>query len=207
MRRCFLFLFFTFFFISGRILASDQKLVCGAGTLPHLTSAITLSLGVEQHSPFPYALQYDIGLGNRVQLGISAYYHVFADVEIISMFNVLKTPDDRDFFSLYFNPNLVYAVGEFIPEFSTGIALEHRFGDKRRFGVFVKNGVFIGTDMSIGAPYHLDIEYNSGFQGLLGRSFSIALEQQILLNLFPELEQIGFKVAFSWIFDMKKDET
>ena len=68
-----------------------------------------------------------------------------------------------------------------------------------------KNGVYIGTDMHIGAPYKLDIEYRSGFQGLLGKHFSITLEQQILLDPFiVELEQFGFKVALSWAFDMQK---
>ncbi len=62
MKHCFFFLFLTFFLISGAIFASDQKLVNGAGTLPHLTSAVTLNSGIEMPSPILSALQFDIGL-------------------------------------------------------------------------------------------------------------------------------------------------
>ena len=71
MKRYFLVFVLACCLLGRQAFASDQKLVHGAGTLPHLTSAFTLSVGGEMPTPLVYALRYDIGLGNRVQLGLS----------------------------------------------------------------------------------------------------------------------------------------
>ena len=65
-------LLFTFICENKSAFASDQNLTHGAGTLPHLTGAGTVSVGIEYPTPILYAFRYDIGLGNRVQLGIAA---------------------------------------------------------------------------------------------------------------------------------------
>ena len=125
---------------SGRAFASDQKLVHGAGTLPHMTSAITLSGGFELQTPIFYALRYDIRFGNRVQLGLSASVleNIFV-AEMHSMFNVLKTVRCSDFFSLYLNPTYVYFKDFFLADWklillAPGVAYEHRCGKSRRVG-------------------------------------------------------------------------
>ncbi len=122
------------------------------------------------------------------------------------MFNILTTTDDMDFFSLYFSPSIYNTMGQFsLPTLRYGIAFEHRFGDKRRFGIYINNGVFMGPFVLPDGPYEVDIEYRSGFQGLLGKRFSITLEQEFILNPLPvAIEIFGGKVALSWAFDMKK---
>ncbi len=201
MKRCFLFLFLAFFIISGQTLASDQKLAHGAGTLPHRTNAITLSVGLEIPTPIGYALQYDIGLGNRVQLGLSvSVWGFFNPIEINSMFNVLKTANDSDFLSLYLNPSFGIGWPAFIV-LRTGIAYEHRFGDKRQFGLYTKIGVLMRLHLDL-IPF---LDCRVGFQALLGKRFSITLEPMLLLDpLYPEALIPGGKVALTWAFDIKR---
>ena len=200
MKRCFIFLFLAFFLISGQTLASDQKLAHGAGTLPHLNGAITLSVGLELPTPMGYALQYDRGFGNRVQLGLSvSAWGVMNMIEINSMFNVLKTANDSDFLSLYLNPSLAFGwvVNVFL---RAGIAYEHRFGDVRRFGLYTKIGVLVPSMFSL-----VGLDWRLGFQALLGKRFSITLEPMILFDLptFEEPLRVG-KVALTWAFDIKR---
>jgi hypothetical protein len=73
MKRLLLFLSIVFFIVSGQTLASDRKFAHGAATLPHLTSVFTLNGGFEIPIPLFYDLQFNIGLGNHVQLELSAY--------------------------------------------------------------------------------------------------------------------------------------
>jgi hypothetical protein len=212
MKRCFLFLFITFFLISGHAFASDQKLVHGAGTLPHLNSAFTLSAGFEMPTPMIYSLRYDIGLGNRVQLGISGSVLLFMNaVEIHSMFNVLKSASDRDFLSLYFNPsfqNLNHPLFELmlgrtmnIFLLAPGVAYEHRFGKKRNVGLYAKVnawvvlGQIIDGKFVFGGQERTSIDIRVGLQALFGEHFSIALEPYV--NTTPG-GIIGGKVAISW---------
>ena len=202
MKRCFLFLFLAFFLISRQIFASDQKLAHGAGTLPHLTHTFTLSLGLENPTPLLYALQYDIGLGTRVQLGFLASVLVFINtIEINSMFNVLKTANDSDFLSLYFNPgiNIVVLYGFGILTLRTGIAYEHRFGDKRRFGIYTKIGVLMRLYDEVPT-----LDWRVGFQALLTKRFSITLEPMLQWTPPPyPLLLPGGKVALTWAFERR----
>jgi hypothetical protein len=103
----------TFIYENKSAFASDQKLAHGAGTLPHLTRAFAFEWGFEFPTPLPLALRFDIGLGNRVQLGFSfgGFPFVVHSVEIHSMFNILKTARDSDFFSLYLNPGITQTLG------------------------------------------------------------------------------------------------
>jgi hypothetical protein len=200
-------------------MASDQKLVHGAGTLPHLTSAITLSLGYEFPTPFIYAIRYDIGLGNCVQLGLSASLSGLVNtVDMHSMFNILKTENDSDFLSLYINPT-IYQTNIFIPFLNiyrsnailinSGIAYEHRFGAERRIGLYLKTGAHIPIGVGIDdefvwvTPESLFmlfmIDGRVGFQALLGESFSIALEPWMICFFEKDARiQYGGKVAFTW---------
>ncbi len=198
MKRCFLFLFLAFFLISGYAFSSDQKLAHGAGTLPHLISTITLSVGLEVPTPMGYALHYDIGLGNRVQLGLSvSAWGVSNFIEINSMFNVLKTTNDSDFLSLYLNPSFVIGWLASI-SLRAGIAYEHRFGDVRRFGLYTKIGVNK-------APAMFSLDCRVGFQAFLGERFSITPEYMLLLDISALEESFpGGKVALTWAFDMKR---
>ncbi len=189
--------------------ASDQKLVHGAGTLPHLTSAFTLSLGAEIPTPLYYALRYDIGLGNRVQLGLSGSMIPIGitAVQIHSTFNVLKSADDRDFLSLYLNPGFINISG-FLSELldinwnifllEPGVAYEHRFGDRRRIGLYAK----VGATMGVGGTFDgesvwglvlVGIDFRVGFQALPGKHFSITLEPY-----FQTPEVPGGKAALTW---------
>lgn len=206
--------------------ASDQKLVHGAGTLPHLTSAVTLNIGGEFPTPIIYDLQYDIGLGNRVQLGLSATALLFwiygsgnmFGIEVHSMFNVLKSDRDSDFLSLYLNPGIFIINDLFVallgPSNLTfffarpGIAYEHRFGDNRHIGLYVKvgtllpvgvisNGEFVGGGLSVS---ELPIDIRVGLQALLGRRFSIALEPMLMWGPTFDQPYFGVKGALTWAF-------
>ena len=198
--------------------ASDQKLVHGAGTLPHLTSAVTVSGGVEIPTPIMYALRYDIGLGNRVQLGLAASVlggnGWMIGVEVPSMVNILKTASDSDFLSFYINPGL-FILDDFlfIDNLTLflvrpGVAYEHRFGDKHPIGLYVKvgalmliggtiNGEFFDLELR---PETVIIECRAGLQALLGKRFSIALEPMVYLS--PSVGQpfLGGKGALTWAF-------
>ena len=199
-------------------LASDQKLAHGAGTLPHLTSAVTVSGGVEIPTPIVYALRYDIGLGNRVQLGLAASAMVgvgwMIGVEVHSMVNFLKTASDSDFLSFYLNPGLFILDDFLFIDNMTlflvrpGVAYEHRFGDKRRVGLYVKvgalmllggtiNGEFFDLELT---PETVIIDCRAGLQALLGKRFSIALEPMVYLG--PSIDQpfLGGKGALTWAF-------
>jgi len=199
-----LLLVLAIFLISGQAIASDQKLAHGAGTLPHLTRAFTLSLGLEFPTPVLYALQYDIGLGNRVQLGFSASVLLAAAIEINSMFNVLKTANDSDFLSLYFNPGIyiVLFYGVFVtPTLRTGIAYEHRFGDNRRFGLYTKIGVLMVQYDDVPT---LELDWRVGFQALRSKRFSITLEPMLRWSPYYPLLLPGGKVALTWAFESKR---
>jgi hypothetical protein len=211
MKRFFLFFFLTFFLISGQAFASDRKLVHGAGTLPHLTSAFTLSAGFEMPTPIIYALRYDIGLGNRVQLGVSSsVLFLINTVEVHSMFNVLKSASDRDFVSLYLNPSFADLNNPFsmsrnknIFLLAPGVAYEHRFGRKRNVGIYTKvnANVLIGEIIYgrfvLGGREATTIDFRIGLQALLGEHFSISLEPYLSI---PET-LIGGKVAISWAYN------
>ena len=215
MKRYFLVFALACCLLGRQAIASDQKLVHGAGTLPHLTSAFTLSGGVEMPTPIFYALQYDIGLGNRVQLGLSAsilimFWGITA-VEIHSMFNVLKSDSDRDFFSFYLNPGFIKWSG-FLLELldvnltmfflTPGVAYEHRFGDRRRIGLYAKVGSMIivggGLDGELEwllSPEGILIDCRVGFQALLSKHFSIALELEPYFQI-PDF--FGGKASLTW---------
>jgi len=200
--------------------ASDQNLVHGAGTLPNLTSAITLSMGFEFPTPCIYAVRYDIGLGNRVQLGLSAsVLGSMNAVEIHSMFNILKSANDSDFLSLYVNPSIFHMdnfipipfIGEYSLVFSflkSGVAYEHRFGAERRIGLYVKIGVFVPMvgvfDGEFGWPAQkraLLMDGRAGFQALLDKSFSIVLEPWMILFYEQDARVFfGGKAALTWAF-------
>ncbi len=114
------------------------------------------------------------------------------------MFNFLKTANDSDFLSLYLNLGISIGsvFGPFPPILRTGIAYEHRFGDKRRFGLYTKIGVSV-------VPFSL--EGRVGFQALLGKRFSIALEPWLWWISPPDPLLIpGGKVALTWAFDPKR---
>jgi hypothetical protein len=203
-----------------QIYASDQKLAHGAGTLPHLTSAATLSVGFEMPTPIVYALRYDIGLGNRVQLGISASaapfwflgFGMMFGIEVHSMFNVLKTSSDSDFLSLYVNPGIVILNDFFAvligPNNMTlflvrpGIAYEHRFGSNRRIGVFVKMGILLPVGAMGNGDFagggNIGIDCRAGFQALLGKRFSLVGEPMVIFG--PSEPVIGGKGALTWAF-------
>jgi hypothetical protein len=220
MKWFFLLLFFACFLMGRPATASDQNLVHGAGTLPHLTSAVTLSIGAEFPAPLIYAVRYDIGLGNRVQLGISASaLGVMNALEIHSMFNILKTESESDFLSLYVNPSIFHMdnfipipfIGEYSLVFSflkSGVAYEHRFGAERNIGLYVKIGAFIpivgvfNGEFSWGARSSaLLLDGRVGFQALLDESFSIALEPWMIC--FYEQDARMFfagKAALTWAF-------
>ena len=208
MKRYFLVFVLACCLLGRQAFASDQKLAHGAGTLPHLTSAFTLSLGLEMPMPLYYALRYDIGLGNRVQLGVSGsrFWGITA-VEIHSMFNVLKPAGDRDFLSLYLNPGfidmsglLAELLGDNLVMFFLipGAAYEHRFGDSRRIGLYAK----IGAMMLVGGTLDgesvwglglMGIDFRVGFQAMLGKHFSITLEPY-----FQTPEFFFGKAALTW---------
>jgi hypothetical protein len=220
MRRLFLLSLFTCCLMVQPALASDQKLVHGAGTLPHLTSAITVSGGFELSTPLLYAIRYDIGLGNRVQLGLSAsLLMVMNVVEMHSMFNILKSEYDSDFLSLYINPTIFHSYNILLPFLNAysigsiflkaGIAYEHRFGAERHVGLYLKIGHYIpiasvnDEEFRWATPESdYGIEGRVGLQALLGEGFSIALEPW-MMYLFREDEQMyyyGGKVAFTGAF-------
>jgi len=216
-----LLLLFTIF-ENKQALASDQKLAHGAGTLPHLTSALTLSLGFQILTPQLYSLQYDIGLGNSVQLGLSTCtWPSTLLVEIHSMFNVLKTANDSDFLSLYLNPGIgstgigpLYVAPDLYNDsytdyrylgFSFGVAYEHRFGSKRRVGLYTKIGVLVlkGYELGKFRESNVDFGYGGmvGFQALIGERFSITVEPELLFSSYVLYwEILGGKIALTWAF-------
>jgi hypothetical protein len=194
MKRVLLLFFFACCLLGRPALASDQKLVHGAGTLPHLTSAITLSVGAEMPTP--------------VQLGIAASVTwIFNSVEIHSMFNVFNTARDSDFLSLYLNPGILNAKGDDTYfGFRTGIAYEHRFGNQRHIGLYTKVSVLVplvqisdGNARWIDSTDMIGLDWRAGFQVLTGERFSIAVEL-MLIFVDPIISQpgFGFKVALTW---------
>lgn len=209
MKRYFLVFVLACCLLGRQAFASDQKLTHGAGTLPHLTSAFTLSVGGEMPTPLVYALRYDIGLGNRVQLGLSGSWFLgITAVEIHSMFNVLKPDSDRDFLSLYLNPGFINISG-FIFELpdvnlatfllAPGVAYEHRFGDRRRIGLYAKVGAMMLVGGTLDGEFVwglglMGIDFRVGFQALLGKHFSITLEPY-----FQTPEFFFGKAALTWV--------
>lgn len=210
MKRYFLVFTLACCLLGRQAIASDQKFVHGAGTLPHLTSAFTLSVGGEIPTPMFYALRYDIGLGNRVQLGLSGSILIFwgiTAVEIHSMFNVLKSAGDRDFLSLYLNPGFINMSGLFAELLdlnltgfllTPGVAYEHRFGNRRRIGLYAKVGAMMLVGGMLDGEFVwgiglMGIDCRVGFQALLGKHFSITLEPYFLIP-----EYASGKVALTW---------
>ena len=127
-----LLLVITILLISEQALASDQRLAHGAGTLPHLNLTLSMEAGRALPTPAWGGLRIDMGIGNRVQLGISESLWFFENgIEIHLLFNILKTYNDSDFLSIYLNPG--YYMGDGFLSFSEayiirpGIAYEHRF--------------------------------------------------------------------------------
>ena len=120
------------------------------------------------------------------------------------MFNVLKTANDSDFLSLYFNPGIFFIPFIYVvlvrPTLRTGIAYEHRFGDERRFGLYTKIGVLVPFMFSL-----VGLDWRLGFQALLGKRFSIALEPWLWWDPPPDpLLMPGGKVAVTWAFESKR---
>ncbi|MCK5093485.1 MAG: hypothetical protein KAR18_02090, partial [Spirochaetes bacterium] len=116
---------------------------------------------------------------------------------------------DRDFLSLYLNPSLISMGGIlaelldynnfFIYILTPGAAYEHRFGDRRRIGLYAKVGAMILVGGTLdgewgGSPGLMGIDCRVGFQALLGKHFTITLEPYFLI---PETG--AGKVAFTWV--------
>jgi hypothetical protein len=93
---------------------------------------------------------------------------------------------------------------------NSGVAYEHRFGWRRHIGLYTKVGI-IGE-----IEYEKEIENDDGyfressryyvfdcrvgFQSLLGKRFSIALEPELVIDIYePFLHPTG-KVALTWAF-------
>ncbi|UCB46856.1 MAG: hypothetical protein JSV25_05395 [Spirochaetota bacterium] len=220
MKRLFLLFFFACCVMFQQALASDQKLVHGAGTLPHLTSAITVSGGFEIPTLLIYAIRYDIGLGNRVQLGLSAsLLGVVNAVEMHSMLNIIKTESDSDFLSIYINPTISHMYNVFLPFLNvyslgsiflkSGVAYEHRFGAERHIGLYLKIGSYIPIASMFDEEFRwvtskseYGIDGRVGFQALLGEGLSIALEPWMICFFKKDAQQMyyGGKVAFACAF-------
>ena len=207
--------------ISGQAFASNQKLVHGAGTLPHLNLTLSLELGYATPTPIGVALRIDMGIGNRVQLGISESMWVFFNgVEIHSLFNVLKTPNDSDFLSIYFNLGLtlngwLFNTNRYYDGYSIrpGLAYEHRFGKERSMGVYGKAGISVFVveewDVNNEPNWVLDSDYiileiRIGYQALLDKRFSVAFEPMLLIELSPVGVFPGGKASLGWTFDLKR---
>ena len=132
-------------------------------------------------------------------------------IEVHSMFNVLKTASDSDFLSLYLNPGF-FILDDFfgfnnIKLFLVrpGVAYEHRLGDKRLIGLYVKVGVlallggtadgeFSGLELS---PESVLIDCRAGLQALLSKRVSIALEPMVLVDTSLDQSFLGGKVALT----------
>jgi hypothetical protein len=192
-----------FLCVTRQTFASDQKLPHGAGTLPHLTSAITVGVGIEFPVPAAYEFQYDIGLGNRVQLGLAAsaiwYLGWMVGMEALSMFNVYKNSSETRFFSFYFNPGffIIKDIFDFLigPNNVTlfmvrpGIAYERRFGKDHNIGAYAKLGLFVplggvamGETFGGLEPGSILIDTRAGLQAPLGKRVSIVLEPMIVFE-------------------------
>lgn len=199
----FLLLLFTFIFENNPALASDQQLVHGAGTLPNRTTAFTLGLGLEIPIPILYSLQYDIGLGNNIQLGLSVTLFVSGGIEIHSMFNIFKTANDSDFLSLYLDPSIINRwspSGRGVDIYfltNSGIAYEHRFGSNRRIGIYTKFGIIKAFGEKSDDSIWIDCRF--GLQALLGPRFSFAVEPEFYFQEFDFSPiYMGGKLAFTW---------
>ena len=196
--------------ISEQALASDQRLAHGAGTLPHLNLTLSMEAGRALPTPVLGGLRIDMGFGNRFQLGISESFWFFENgIEIHLLFNVFKTYNDSDFLSIYLNPGYYTGLEGFL-SFRTasiirlGIAYEHRFWKERRMGLYVKFGIdVVSVDLGIISDIRV------GYQALLGKRFSIAIEPMFLKNPLSEQGELdpGGKVSLSWTFDLKRGAT
>lgn len=185
-------------------LASGQRLVHGAGTIPSGSIALSLDLGLDLPEPFLYGVRLDFGVGDRVQLGVgTTAIGVINLVGIYSTFNVFKSENESDFISLYLIPSLIHVTGSLFEEdaggsgnvvlffVKPGIAYEHRFGDERRTGLYFKAGTIhflAGTDGgnfawgSFGTDT-MAISMFPGFQHNFSERFSLAVEAGVYLSL------------------------
>lgn len=203
-------------------LASEQKLVNGAGTLKHKTVAFSFDLGLDLPEPFLYGLRFDFGVSNRVQLGAAITVLGFVNTfGINSMFNILKTDKDSDFLSLYVCPFVIYitplsfedgdGTGNIFAFFlKPGIAYEHRFGEKRNLGVYLKTGTahFIGATHDgklYGQGITTDtaaIDISPGIHGMFGKIFSMGAEFSLYIPFKDRknAKRVGYggMLSFTW---------
>ncbi len=81
-------------------------------------------------------------------------------------------------------------------------------------GLYVKFGIDVGSvDYDyIYEPYYMRLgiflDIRVGYQALLGKRFSIAIEPMLLKNLLSEQDELdpGGKVSLSWTFDLKRGQ-
>lgn len=209
--------------------ASGQKLVNGAGTLPSGAMAFSLDLGLELPNPLLYDLRFDVGLGNRYQLGLGGSFTGFINsLTLFNMINVYKTENDSDFVSIYLNPTLMHMAGIAIDDtpgtgsnyyvfiIQPGAAYEHRFGEERSLGLYFKAGAstviggVTGGNISFFAleKNTTMITFSPGIQKFFGKRFALTGEGSFFVPLNNKhsvkwnngVVQLGGKLGLSWVF-------
>jgi len=220
---CRIFIFITIASFSLPAVASDQKLVNGAGTLKGGTFAFSLDLGLDIPEPLLYGLRLDVGLGDRVQIGVGTTIFVAMNTfGLSSKFTLFQTEEESDFLSVYLDPSIVHLAGFAFDDdlgssvwiflLRTGLAYEHRFGTERRTGLYVKvgslhllgataNGQFFGGGFGSDTTA---ITITPGIQYTTGRRFAGALEGMIAFPLSGIQSSVdvgyGGKIGLSWFF-------
>lgn len=133
-------------------IASDQKLVNGAGTLQGGVMGASLDLGFDFPEPVFYGLRADFGIGDQVQLGLAGSVFIIANTfGINSLFNFLKSDDGNHFLSLYLNPSVLHIANIWAEEdagsgdlwlffLNPGLAYEYRTGPEKHTGLYLKTG-------------------------------------------------------------------
>lgn len=203
--------------------AGDRKMVNGAGTLQDDTWAFSLDLGGAYPEPVIYGVRFDRGIGERFQLGVTGTSLIVLNtLAINALFNVLKTDNDSDFFSLYLTPSVVHATefgfeeeetieNVFVFTVQPGIAYEHRFGQERNTGLFAKLGSFYVLGAGAEGGFELVpistnttiITFGGGIQHNFGGKFSLSGEAGGGV-LFGKVSQVIdfmlFKVGLTWAF-------
>lgn len=208
---------------SYNLLASERKLVNGAGTLSSGMWAVSLDLGVNYPEPLLWGFRVDRGFGDRIQLGISGSSLIILNTFAINgLFNVLKTKNDSDFLSIYLSPSVLHLADIVVDDeeddighiaaflLQPGLAYEHRFGEERNTGLFMKTGTIhiIGVTTKGGlwlTPMTTEtagITLGGGVQHNFGGSFSLASEVTgvALLGSWDINPSIMGKLGLTWAF-------
>lgn len=208
--------------------ALERSTVNGAAPLSKGSFAVSFDLGIDFPEPVGYGVRFDFGVLDRIQFGVGFFTlgNLANTAGIYTLFNPLRTKNERHFLSLYVVPAFLHLSEKLLLDenpgndnlfafiLQEGLAYEARFGSRKQTGLYFKTGSshFLGANTSSGKTLAggfgtktSSLDFGPGIQTTFGNRWSFGLEGKthyLLFNVprntsrYQFTGKLGFTKAF-----------